>query len=106
MTVTLSFKWLSSLIMKEEGKISISKFLIWLTGILGLISFTNSELVAAGIIIPSKIVPYIKDAAVLSGIITGLRLRWNMTPLAMTVGTSVSPAASTTVVPPATTETK
>lgn len=88
-------KFLKSLIMKENGELSVSKLLIWITGVLATVSQINSELIAAGITIPPKLVPYIKDATILSGIITGLRLRFNMNSDSIT--TNVQPPVASPI---------
>lgn len=75
MTVKMFFK---SLVLKEEGKISVSKVLIWITAILAVISEANAQLISAGITIPPHLVPYIRDAAIISAILTAFRIRFGI----------------------------
>lgn len=102
MTITLNLKWLKACFLKEEGKISVSKMLIWLTGVLAIIAELNTDLTAMGITIPAKFVPYIKDAAILSALLTAFRLRFG---IGKNSASTTAPAAPTAPEQPTTTST-
>ena len=85
--------FLKNLILQETGKISWSKFTIWLAGVASLIAELNAQLTAAGIAIPVQFLPYIKAVSVTSAIIAGIRIR-NAT--ATPTLTTQAPAAPTT----------
>lgn len=71
---------LKNLIMKAEGGISWSKAFAWITTILGAIVLLNAQIVAVGITIPVALIPVFKFAAIISGLITAIRMRNSSSP--------------------------
>jgi len=63
------------IILKEGGKISISKSLACLAGLCGLIVASQQVIIANGVIIPPVLMPICKYAAIISGIIALIRTR-------------------------------
>ncbi len=90
---------LKAWLLKEEGKLSISKILATITMLCGLIITLQSQLVSAGIEIPPVLLPYLKVVAIISGLIALVRVRNNQlsdsstpaTPVASDSGTPAKP---------------
>lgn len=68
-------KFLKGLILKDSGKISLSKLTVWLAGVTTAIAELNVQIAAAGIPIPPELLPVVKAAAITSAVIAGIRLR-------------------------------
>jgi uncharacterized membrane protein len=82
---------LKNLIMKPEGGISWSKAWAWITTILGAIVLLYAQIVAAGVTIPAELLPVFKFAAIISGLITAIRVR-NASSPAPTLPAAMPPA--------------
>ena len=59
----------------ETSKISWSKIWSIITASLGSVVLLNEQLVAVGISIPAQLLPVFKGAAIISALITAIRLR-------------------------------
>jgi hypothetical protein len=77
---TLVIKLLKALIFKAEGGVSWSKTWAWVAGGLAIVSQTATQITAAGLTIPAEIVPFIKYAAIASGITSVIRTRNSASP--------------------------
>ena len=72
---TQLFTFVKSLILKEEGKISVSKFMTWTAGVCATIVASQNLFVSNGIDLPVKAVLMFKWAGIISGIIALIRTR-------------------------------
>lgn len=75
MKVVSIIAMLKTWIMKNEGGLSLSKVWAWITGTLATIVLLHAQLGAAGIVIPLALLPFFKFAAIVSALITAVRVR-------------------------------
>ena len=76
----LLIQLLKTLILKAEGGLSWSKMTAWVAAGLAIVSQTAAQITAAGLPIPVELVPYIKYAAIFSGVVSVIRTRNSASP--------------------------